>query len=81
MARIEAQARGDQNQKDLNIAQIFRMIVREQVGCRAARAQACMQDPGSMRMAACMHALQIPAVACAAGGQRAHGYMHACIAS
>ena len=32
VARIEAQARGDQNQKDLNIAQIFRMIVREQVG-------------------------------------------------
>ena len=36
VARIEAQARGDQNQKDLNIAQIFRMIVREQArtpGC------------------------------------------------
>ena len=30
VARIEAQARGDQNQKDLNIAQIFRMITREQ---------------------------------------------------
>ncbi len=30
VARIEAQARGDQNQKDLNIAQIFRMIIREQ---------------------------------------------------
>ena len=31
VARIEAQARGDQNQKDLNMVQIFRMIVKEQV--------------------------------------------------
>jgi len=31
VARIEAQARGDQNQKDLNMIQIFRMIVKEQV--------------------------------------------------
>ncbi len=31
VARIEAQARGDQNQKDLNMVQIFRMIIREQV--------------------------------------------------
>ncbi|CAL8471599.1 g11141 [Coccomyxa elongata] len=30
VARIEAQARGDQNQKDLNMVQIFRMIVKEQ---------------------------------------------------
>ena len=33
VARIEAQARGDQNQKDLNMVQIFRMIVKEQVYC------------------------------------------------
>ncbi len=33
VARIEAQARGDQNQKDLNMVQIFRMIVKEQVTC------------------------------------------------
>ena len=31
VARIEAQARGDQNQKDLNMVQIFRTIVKEQV--------------------------------------------------
>ena len=30
VARIEAQARGDQNQKNLNMVQIFRMIVKEQ---------------------------------------------------
>ncbi len=30
VARIEAQARGDQGQKDMNMVQIFKMIVKEQ---------------------------------------------------
>ena len=37
VARIEAQARGDQNQKDLNMVQIFRMIVKEQVSAPMMR--------------------------------------------
>lgn len=42
VARIEAQARGDQNQKDLNMVQIFRMIVKEQVSaCGLCRALIC----------------------------------------